>query len=148
MVRCVMMRCVVMRRVMMRCIMVWSAMHFFMMHFAAVRSAVAIIVAVSIMAMLGLIAAATVVLASMAMIEVAMFAPAVTITPAGPWAHAQEDAVVEVIRPVKAPGGASIGRFFVVAPMTSDWWFADFNDNLRANLWHKCQARKQCCRAE
>ena len=107
----------------------------------------AIIVAVEIMPMLGLIAAASVIAASMAMIEVAMAAPAVTITPASPWTHAQEDAVVEVIRPVKAPRRASVGWSFVVAPVTNRW-FAYFNGNLRANLWHYGQARKQCCRAE
>jgi len=169
MVRRVMVRRIMMWRVMMRCIMVWSAMHFFMMHFAAVRSAthffmmhfaavrsaVAIIVAVGIMTMLGLIAAASVIPASMAMIEVAMFAPAVTITPAGPGTHAQEDAVVEVILPVKAPGSAAIGWFFVIAPMTIDGWFADFDDwsadldgNLRTSRWRQGQARKQSCRAE
>jgi hypothetical protein len=107
-----------------------------MMHFAAVRSAVAIVVAVGIMTMLGLIAAAAVIVASMAMIEVAMFAPAVTITPAGPGTHAQEDAVVEVIRPVKALGRASVRPSFVVAPLANRW-FADFNDNLRASLWRR-----------
>jgi hypothetical protein len=98
---------------------------------------------------LGIIAAATVVVASMAMIEVAMFAPAVAITPAGPWTHAQEDAVVEVIRPVKALGRASVRPSFVVAPLANGW-FAYFNDNLRVNLWRwrQGQARKQCCRAE
>jgi len=97
--------------------------------------------------MLGLIAAASVVAASMAMIEVAMLAPAVGVAPASPWAHAQEDAVVEEIRPVKALGGAAVWRGFVIAPL-ADGWFADFDGNLRANCWHKGQARKQCCRAE
>ena len=124
-----------------------STMRFAAMHFAAVRPAVAIVVAVSIMTTPGLIAAPSVVAASMAMIEVAMFAPAVAITPAGPWTRAQEDAVVEVIRPVKALGRAAVGCGFVVAPL-ADRWFADFNSNLRANLWRQGQARKQCCRAE
>jgi hypothetical protein len=101
---------------------------------------VTIVVAVGIMAMLGLIAATAVVAASMAMIEVAMAAPAVTITPAGPWAHTQEDAVEEVIRPVKARGGAAVGCGFVIAPL-ADGWFADFDGNLRANRWHNSQAR-------
>jgi hypothetical protein len=112
-----------------------------------VRTAVAIVVAVGIMTMLGLIAAASVVIASMAMIEEAMLAPAVTITPAGPWTHAQEYAVIEVIRPVIALGSAAVRPSFVVAPMANGW-FADFNDNLRANLWRQGQARKQCCRAK
>jgi len=113
-------------------------------HFAAVRSAVAIVVAVNIMAMLGFIATATVILASVAMINEAMLAPAVTITPAGPWTHAQKDTVVKVIRPVIALGGAAVRPNFVVAPMANGW-FADFNGNLRANLWRYGQARKQCC---
>jgi hypothetical protein len=104
--------------------------------------------------MLGLIAAAAAIAASMAMIEVAMFAPAVTIAPAGPWAHAQEDAVVEVILPVKAPGSASVRPSFVVAPLANGWfadfdaWNADLDGNLRASRWRHGQARKQCCRAE
>jgi hypothetical protein len=141
-------------RVVMRCVMVRSAMLFAVMHLASVRSAVAIVVAVGIMAMLGLIAAAAVIAASMAMIEVAMFAPAVTIPPTGPWAHTQEDAVVEVILPVKSPGSASVWPSFVVAPL-ADWWFADFDGwnayldgNLCASRWRHGQARKQCCRAE
>jgi len=116
------------------------------MHFA-VRSAVAIVVAVSKVSMLGLIAAAAVIEASMSMVEVAMLAPAVGIAPAGPGAHAQEDAVVEEIRPVKALGRAAVWRSFIIAPLANRG-FADFNDNLRANLWHHGQARKQCCRAE
>ena len=135
--RCSAVRCSAMHFSMMRFAAVrWSTMHFSMMHFAAVRSAVAIVVAVGIMTMLGLIAAAAVIVASMAMIDVAMAAPAVGITPAGPWAHAQEDAVVEVIRPVKALGRASVRPSFVVAPLANRW-FADFNDNLRASLWRR-----------
>jgi len=42
-------------------------------------------------------------------IDEAMSAPAVAIAPAGPGAHAQEDAVVEVARPVKSIGGAGVG---------------------------------------
>jgi hypothetical protein len=104
--------------------------------------------------MLGLIAAAAVILASMAMIEVAMIAPSVTITPAGPWTHAQEDAVVEVILPVKSPGRASVRPHFVVAPLAYGWfadfngWNADLDGNLRASRWRHGQAREQCCRAD
>jgi hypothetical protein len=105
---------------------------------------VTIIVAVSIMPVLGIITGPSVVAASMAMIVEAMFAPAVTIAPAGPGTHAQEDAVVEVIRPVKALGRASVRPSFVVAPLANGW-FADFNRNLRVSLWrwrHYGQARK------
>jgi hypothetical protein len=44
-----------------------------------------------------------------------MAAPAVAITPAGPWAHAQEDAVVEISRPVKAIGCAGVRRIVIIA---------------------------------
>jgi hypothetical protein len=104
--------------------------------------------------MLGLITAAAVVLASMAMIEVTMLSPAVTITPAGPWTHAQKDAVEEVILPVKAPGRASVRPHFIVAPLADGWfanfddWSTDLNGNLRTSRWRQGQARKQCCRAE
>jgi len=149
MMRCIVVRCVVMRRVVMRRVVVYLAVVYLaMVHFFdMVRPAVAIIVAVDIMTMHSLVAAATVISASMAMIVVAMAAPAVTITPAGPGTHAQEDAVVEVIRPVKALGRAAVGCSFVVAVRT-DGWFADFYGNLRANLRRQGQARKQCCRAE
>lgn len=109
----------------------------------------AIVVAVSVMAMLGLPAAASVVAASAIVME-AIFAPAVGIAPAGPGTHAQENAVVEVRRPVKSFGRAAVGRCFVIAPL-ADGWFAYFNSNLRVSLWRWChqgQARKQCCRAE
>jgi hypothetical protein len=99
------------------------------------------------MTMLGLIAAASVVAASMAMIDEAMFAPAVSVAPAGPWTHAQEDAIEKVILPVIALWGAAVGFGFVIAPLT-DGWFADFDGDLRANRWRQGQARKQCCRAE
>jgi hypothetical protein len=66
------------------------------------------------MTVFGLIAAATAV-ASATTISEAMAAPAVAIAPAGPGANAQEDAVVEVPRPVIAIGRAAIGRIFVIA---------------------------------
>jgi len=133
-----------------RCIMVGRCLmvdRFVVVYFAAVRPAVAIIVSVGKMSMLSLIAAPAVVAASMAMIDEAMLAPAVGIAPTGPGTHAQKDAVVEVIRPVKALRRTAVRPSFVVAPMAYRW-FADFNDNLRANLWRYGQARKQCCRAE
>jgi hypothetical protein len=48
----------------------------------------------------------------------AMAAPAVAIAPVGPWAYAQEDAVVEIARAVKAVGRAGIGCIVVVAVIT------------------------------
>jgi hypothetical protein len=133
--RCFMMRC---------CFMMGC---FTAMHYAAVRPAVAIIVAVSKMSVLGLIAAPSMIVASMAMIDEAMFAPAVGVAPAGPRAHAQEDAVIEVIRPIEALGRAAVRPSLVIAPVANGW-LADFDGNLRANLWRYGQARKQCCRAE
>ena len=91
---------------------------------------------VDVMTMLGLIAAASVVAASMAMIGVAMAAPAVRVAPAGPWTHTQEDAVEEVILPIKALGRAAVRCGFVIAPLT-DGWFADFDGNLRASRWRQ-----------
>jgi len=117
------------------------------MRFSAVRSTVAtIVVAVSIMTVLGLKAAAAVVAASALTME-AMLAPAVAIAPAGPGAHAEEDAIVEVPRPVKSIGRASVGRSFVIAPLT-DGWNADFNGNLSFRGRHDDQARKQYYRSE
>ena len=149
---------VVVRRVMMRRVVVingvsaarvsfvvfpriWPAVHF-----AVVRPAVAVVVAMVIMTMLGLIAGPSAVVASAIVME-AMPAPTVSVSPAGPGARAQEDAVIKVSRSVKALGRAAVGWSFIIAPWAGGW-FADFYDNLRANLWRQGQARKQCCRAE
>jgi hypothetical protein len=70
------------------------------------------------MTVFGLIAAAAAVAAS-ATISEAMAAPAVAIAPAGPGTNTQEDAVVEVPRPVIAIGRAAIGRIFVIAILAS-----------------------------
>jgi len=125
-----------------RCATVWRGVRWT----AVWRGVATIVGAVEIMTMIGLIAAAAVIAAA-ALRDEAMAAPAVGVTPAGPGAYAQEDAVVEVPRPVKAHGGAAVGCSFVVAVL-ADGWSADFNGNLRASRWHKGQARKQCCRAE
>ena len=45
----------------------------------------------------------------------AVFAPAVAVAPSSPRPHAQEDAVVEVARPIKSHGRAGIRRVIVVA---------------------------------
>jgi hypothetical protein len=73
----------------------------------------------------------------------AMTAPAVAIAPASPWAHAQEDAVVEVPRPIEAHGRAGVGRIVVVAVPT-DRLNANTDDDLRASRWRQGQAREQC----
>ena len=55
-------------------------------------------------------------ISSAAAVREAMGAPAVAVSPAGPGAHAEEDAVVEVARAVEAAGGAGVGSVVVVAP--------------------------------
>jgi len=82
-------------------------------------------VAVDLAAAAGKIAAigrrpAAAVVASSAFAHKAMSAPAVAVAPTGPWAHAQEDAVVEVPRPVKAIGRARVWRIVVVA-ILANW---------------------------
>jgi len=114
---------------------------------SAVRSTVAaIIVAVSIMAVLGLPAAASVIAAAALTME-AMVAPTMAVTPAGPWAYAEKDAVVEIPRSVKAIGRASVRRSFIIAPLT-DGWDADFDGNLRFRCRHNGQSSKHYCRSE
>jgi hypothetical protein len=92
---------------------------------------------------IGCISAATVV-ASAAFADKAMITPAVAIAPAGPWAHAQEDAAVEVSRPVEAIRRASVGCVVVVAVGT-DGLNADADGNLRVRHRRQGQAREQCC---
>ena len=79
-------------------------------------------------------------IASAAAVAEAMATPAVTIAPAGPWAHAQEDAAVKVSRPVKSIGRAGIRRIVIIAVRT-DGWNADVNDELSLNNWRQGQAR-------
>ncbi len=78
--------------------------------------------------------AAAATIASAATVTEAMAAPAVAIAPAGPWAHAQEDAVVEVPRTVKANGRAGV-RCIVVVAVRTDGLNADVNHNLRSDRW-------------
>ena len=93
-----------------------AAMPAFSMSAAAASiSVIATAVAISVIAtaavrpmtVFGLIAAATAVASATTISE--------AIAPAGPGANAQEDAVVEVPRAVKARGRAAIGRIFVIA---------------------------------
>jgi len=60
----------------------------------------------------------------------AMRAPAVAIAPVRPWANAEEDAVIEVARTVKAAGCALIGRVLIVA-VGAGWRDADIDGDLR-----------------
>src|ERR1035438_7008205 len=66
------------------------------------------------MAMIGRITAAAAIISSTTVTE-AMPAPAVAISPASPWAHAEKDAVVEISRPVITVGRTCVGRIVVVA---------------------------------
>jgi hypothetical protein len=77
----------------------------------------------------------------------AMPAPAVTIAPTAPWSHAQEDAVVEVSRPVITHGRALVRRVAVVAVRTHRL-NANVNVDLRVSRWRQGQAREQCCTTE
>jgi hypothetical protein len=108
------------------------------------RAAVStVVVAMGIMSMLGIIAGPSVIPASAFTME-AMFAPAMGVTPTGPGAYAEKDAVVEEPRPIIAIGRASVWRSFVIAPLANRW-NADFDFNLRASRRQKSQARKQSC---
>jgi hypothetical protein len=115
----------------------------------------AIVVAVGIVTVLGLIAAAPVI-PSATLLDEAMFAPAVTIAPTRPGTHAKKNTVIEVSRPVKSIGRATVGRSFIIAP-TANRWSADFyfdtrnanaDDDLRVCGWHHGQTDEQCCRSD
>jgi hypothetical protein len=76
-----------------------------------------------------------------------MATPAMAIAPAGPRAHAQEDAAVKVSRTVKSIGRAGV-RGIVVITVLTNGWNADVDHDLRLNCWRQGQARQQCCRSE
>src|SRR5580658_3520586 len=89
--------------------------------------------------------AASVVPASSAAAE-AMLTPAVAVAPVCPRAHAQEDAVIEISRPVKAAGCAAVWRIVVVAVGTDGLYaYAYANCDLRAGRWHQGQGHEQGC---
>jgi hypothetical protein len=80
-----------------------------------------------------------------------MTAPAVAVTPVGPWAHTQEDAVVEVPRPVKSIRRAGVWGIVVVAVgafrrrrRRRRRRTADADDDLRVRGWRQNHARQQC----
>src|SRR5580693_138033 len=88
---------------------------------------------------------ASVVPASSAAAE-AMLTPAVAVAPVCPRAHAQEDAVIEISRPVKAAGCAAVWRIVVVAVGTDGLYaYAYANCDLRAGRWHQGQGHEQGC---
>src|SRR5580658_718011 len=90
--------------------------------------------------------AASVVPASAAAAE-AMLTPAVAVSPVCPRAHAQEDAVIEISRPIKAARRAAI-RCIVVVAVGTDWRYADaYADcDLRTGHWRQGQQQGCCTR--
>jgi len=77
----------------------------------------------------------------------AMTAPAVAVAPSGPWAHAQEDAVVKVPWPVKAHGCTRI-RLIVVIAIGANGLNSHVHINLSLRLGRQGQACEHCCRTD
>ncbi len=90
-----------------------------------------------IIAAIGESAAAAAIVSSPAAAK-AMAAPAVSIAPTGPRTHAEEDAVVEIPRPVKSVGRAGVWSVVIVT-IGADRWNADADHNLRGSRWRKGQ---------
>jgi len=93
---------------------------------------------------------ASAVIAPAATTAEAMTAPAMVIAPACPWTHAQENAVVEVTRPVKSNGRAGV-RCIVVVTVGTHRLNPDANDYLRIRRWRirfQDPERKQCGREQ
>jgi hypothetical protein len=86
--------------------------------------------------------AAAAVIPSTTIVHEAMFAPAMAVAPTCPRSHAQEDAVVEVSRPVEAHGGALVRRVVVVT-VGANGLNAQVHDDLRARRWRHGQSREQ-----
>jgi hypothetical protein len=78
----------------------------------------------------------------------AMFAPAVAVAPVRPWTDAQEDAVIEIARPIKTTGRAAV-RCIVVIAVGTDRLNANAHAdaNLCAGGWRQAQGDEQSCRA-
>jgi hypothetical protein len=72
-----------------------------------------------------------------------MVAPAVAIAPAGPWAHSQENAVIEIAWSVEADWSTGVRRIVVVA-IGANRWSTDIDDNLRPGRWRDGQGCEQC----
>jgi hypothetical protein len=81
---------------------------------------------------------ATAGISSSTSIAEAMAAPAVVIAPTRPRAHAEEDTVIEVTRPVEADGRATVWRIVIVAVGT-DRWNAYVDGDLRMRDWRQHQ---------
>jgi hypothetical protein len=87
---------------------------------------------------------ATAAIAAAAAAAKPMPTPAVAIAPAGPWAHAQEDPVIEVSRPVKPIRRAGIRRIVVIA-ILANRLNPDADRNLRLCRRRQGHAGEQCC---
>jgi hypothetical protein len=75
----------------------------------------------------------------------AMFTPAVAVAPVRPGAHAQEDAVIEIARPIEAARRAAV-RCIVVIAIGTDRLNAYADRNLCAGGWRQDQGDEQSCR--
>jgi hypothetical protein len=87
--------------------------------------------------------AATAAVTSPAAVFEPMSAPAMAITPTGPRAHAQKDAVVKVARAVKAVRRAGV-RGIVVVAILANWLDTYFDDNLCLRGRRNRHADQQC----
>jgi hypothetical protein len=77
-----------------------------------------------------------------AAIDKAMAAPTVAVAPTGPWAHAQEDAIVEIAWSVEAHRGALIWCVVVVA-IRADRLNTDIDHDLRVSGGRQGHDREQ-----
>jgi hypothetical protein len=68
----------------------------------------------------------------------AMFAPAVAVAPVRPGSHAQEYAVIEIARPIKATGRAAVWCIVVIA-IGTDRLNANADGNLCGGVWRQGQ---------
>jgi hypothetical protein len=84
----------------------------------------------------------------------AMTSPAIVVSPAKPRADAEEDAIVEIIRPPETGRGTGIGRVVVISIRT--YGHRSSFDRRTSNLdpdtdlcvsghWRKCQKHRQQC---
>jgi hypothetical protein len=76
----------------------------------------------------------------------AMAAPAVCISPVGPGAYAEEDAIVEVAIAVVAVGGAGVWSVVIVAPLADRRGTTEIDAyaDLGVGLWHECHCHADC----
>ena len=87
------------------------------------------------------------VVSSSAFIGKAMRAPAMAVAPAAPWAHAQEDAVIEIARSVISHRRALVRCVSVIAVGTARL-NADADGDLCLRRRRQSQSNDQCCTSE